>query len=269
MKHYEKWFDLRGRVAFLTGATGRLAPAYARSLSDCGAHVVVVDLLHEKCQALADELRATYGTRAMPLAVNVGEEAEVRRGFASVIEEFGRVDILINNAAYNQTEHIVNGKAADPEDFPISTWKKTIEVNLTGTLLCCQEAGRQMLKQRGGVILNVSSVYGVVAADQRIYGSSGLNSNIAYATTKGGLLNLTRYLASYWQKQNIRVNAISPGGVYAGQDPEFVEKYTYRTMLGRMAEVDDLTAGVLYLVSDASRFVTGFNLVVDGGWTAW
>ena len=269
MKHYDKWYDLRDRVVILTGATGKLAPAYARCLSECGAHLVVADQQLGKCEELASELAKTYGTRAMPLAFNVANADEVRRGFADVIARFGRIDILINNAAYNQTEHIVGGKAADPEDFPLSTWQRTIDVNLTGTLLCCQEGGRQMLKQGGGVILNVSSVYGVVAADQRIYGSSGLNSNIAYATTKGGLLNFTRYLASYWQKKNIRVNAISPGGVYAGQDPEFVEKYTYRTMLGRMAEVDDLTAGVLYLVSDASKFVTGFNLVVDGGWTAW
>jgi NAD(P)-dependent dehydrogenase (short-subunit alcohol dehydrogenase family) len=269
MKQHEKWFQLRDRVVFLTGATGRLAPAYARCLSECGANVVVVDTQLEKCKQLSEELASTFGTKPMPLQVDVAQQVEVRAGFAKVIERYGRVDIVINNAAYNQTEHIVGGKAADPEDFPLATWQKTMDVNLTGTLLCCQEGGRQMLKQGGGVILNVSSVYGVVAADQRIYGASGLNSNIAYATSKGGLLNFTRYLASYWQKKNIRVNAISPGGVYAGQDPDFVEKYTYRTMLGRMADVDDLTAGVLYLVSDASRFVTGFNLIVDGGWTAW
>jgi NAD(P)-dependent dehydrogenase (short-subunit alcohol dehydrogenase family) len=269
MKQYDKWYDLQGRVVVLTGATGRLAPAYARCLSECGAHVVVIDQQRDKCEALAAELSSTYRTRAMPLELNVADPDAVRNGVAEVVAQFGRLDILINNAAYNQTEHIVGGKAADPEDFPLSTWQRTIDVNLTGTLLCCQEGGRQMLRQGGGVILNVSSVYGVVAADQRIYGSSGLNSNIAYATTKGGLLNFTRYLAAYWQNKNIRVNAISPGGVYAGQDPDFVEKYTYRTMLGRMADVDDLTAGVLYLVSDASKFVTGFNLVVDGGWTAW
>jgi len=126
-----------------------------------------------------------------------------------------------------------------------------------------------MVKQGGGVVLNIGSVYGVVACDQRIYGDSKINSSIAYASTKGGLINFTRYLASYWQGKNIRVNCLSPGGVFNNQTQEFVENYTYRTMLKRMATPDDLASALLYLVSDASQWVTGTNMIVDGGWTAW
>jgi len=269
MRRTDQWYDLSGRVAILTGATGFIGPAYARALSECGAHVVLADLNEAQCQRLAAELQAAHDSEPLALRLDVTDPADVRRAVGRVGDRYGRLDILINNAAYHQLEHLTGNNGAGLESFPLTTWQRTIDVNLTGTWLCCQEAGTIMLQRGGGVILNIASVYGVVAADQRIYGTSGLNSNVAYAVTKGGLINFTRYLASYWQGRNIRVNSLSPGGVYNGQDPEFVRNYTARTMLGRMAEVEDLTAAVLYLVSDASKFVTGFNMVVDGGWTAW
>lgn len=269
MRKVDRWYDLTKKTVVLTGATGFIGPTYARSLSECGANVVVVDLDEARCQQLMAELRETYKTEPMALRLDITHKDEVERGVARLVERYGRIDILVNNAAYHQLEHIVGGNEASLEEFPLATWQRTLDVNLTGALLCCQAIGKVMLKQGGGVILNISSVYGVVAADQRIYGDSGLNSNVAYAVTKGGLLNFTRYLAAYWQGRNIRVNSLSPGGVFNGQDAEFLRNYTYRTMLGRMADVDDLTAAVLYLVSDASKFVTGTNLIVDGGWTAW
>lgn len=269
MRKLDQWYDLTSKVVFLTGGAGFLGPAYANVLSECGANVVVTDLDEWRCKQVVEELRSKYKTDPIALALDITKKDAVDRATRLVAERYGHIDILINNAAYHQLEHVVAGTAASLEEFPLRTWQRTIDVNLTGALLCSQAVGKVMLAQGGGVILNVSSVYGVVAADQRIYGSSGLNSNVAYAVTKAGLINFTRYLASYWQGRNIRVNSISPGGVFRGQDPEFVKNYTYRTMLGRMADVDDLTSAVLYLVSDASKFVTGFNLVVDGGWTAW
>src|SRR2546422_2836351 len=187
MSRVDHWYDLSGKVAFLTGATGFIGPAYARALSECGAHVVVVDLDEERCQRLIAELRETYKTDPLALRLDITNKAEVDRGVAQVAERYSRIDILINNAAYHQLEHIVDGSAASPEVFPLTTWQRTIDVNLTGALLCCQAVGKVMLGQGGGVVLNISSVYGVVAADQRIYGDSGLNSNVAYAVTKGGL----------------------------------------------------------------------------------
>jgi len=195
MRNVDRWYDLTKKVVALTGATGFIGPTYARSLAECGANVAVVDLDEGRCQRLATELRVTYKTEPMALRLDITRKDEVDRGVAQIVERYGRIDVLINNAAYHQLEHFVGGNEATLEEFPLTTWQRTLDVNLTGALLCCQAIGKAMLKQGGGVILNISSVYGVVAADQRIYGDSGLNSNVAYAVTKGGLLNFTRYLA--------------------------------------------------------------------------
>jgi NAD(P)-dependent dehydrogenase (short-subunit alcohol dehydrogenase family) len=204
----------------------------------------------------------------MGLGLDISKKPQVAEAVESVVKRYGRIDVLINNAAAQQLT-VFSGSLCEFEEFPLEVWQANLDVNLTGAFLCCQAVGRQMVKQGSGVILNIGSVYGVVACDQRIYGNSKINSSIAYATTKSGLINFTRYLASYWQGKNIRVNCLSPGGVYNNQAPEFVEHYTYRTMLKRMATVDDLGSAVLYLVSDASQWVTGTNMIVDGGWTAW
>jgi NAD(P)-dependent dehydrogenase (short-subunit alcohol dehydrogenase family) len=269
MGKLEKWYNLTGKVIFLTGATGKLGPNHAEVLSECGADVVVTDLAPEKCERLAFQLRQKYNTNPLGIALDITRKKDVRKVVSTVVKKYGKIDILINNAVYCQTKHIVEGNITSFEDFPFEVWKATLDVNLTGIFFCCQEIGKIMVNQGHGIILNISSVYGVVAADQRIYGKSGLNSNVAYAATKGALINFTRYLASWWQGKNIRVNCLSPGGVFNHQDPEFVSNYIDRTMLKRMADVDDLSAAILYLISDASKFVTGTNLIVDGGWVAW
>jgi NAD(P)-dependent dehydrogenase (short-subunit alcohol dehydrogenase family) len=262
------WYDMSGRVVMITGGTGRLARHYAVVLSEVGANVVLVDLVQATCDEVAGEIRTKFGTDPMGLQMDISDKDQVTEGFQKVVDHYGRVDVLINNAAAHQLA-VFDGKVVDFEDFPLEFWQDNLDVNLTGAFLCSQAAGRVMVPQGGGVILNIGSVYGVVACDQRIYGDSGQNSSVAYATTKSGVLNLTRYTASYWQGKNIRVNTLSPGGVYANQGEEFVDNYTYRTMLKTMADPDDLASALLYLVSDASKWVTGTNLMVDGGWTAW
>jgi NAD(P)-dependent dehydrogenase (short-subunit alcohol dehydrogenase family) len=269
MKTLDKWYDLKGKVIILTGAAGKLGPRYAEVLSECGANVVCLDLNKEKCMGLEKHLRETYNTDPTGVRVDITQKDEVQRVVDDIFARYGKIDVLINNAAYEQLGHIVGDEVLTFEDFPLKIWESTIDVNMTGMFLCSQSVGKVMVRQGSGVILNISSVYGVVAADQRIYGTSKQNSNVAYAATKSAVLNFTRYLASYWQGKNIRVNSLSPGGVFNYQGEEFVNNYSYRTMLGRMADKDDLSAAVLYLVSDASKFVTGFNLIVDGGWTAW
>lgn len=269
MKKLDKWYDLKGKAILLTGATGKIGPKYGELLSECGANVICLDLKEEKCRELEKRLRETYNTDPMGISVDITQKAKVQRAVDDIVKRYGKIDVLINNAAYEQLGHIVGDEVLTFEDFPLDVWKSSLDVNLTGMFLCSQSVGKVMVKQGYGVILNISSVYGVVAADQRIYGNSKQNSNIAYATTKNGVLNFTRYLASYWQGKNIRVNSLSPGGVFNNQGEEFVKNYSYKTMLGRMADMDDLCAAMLYLVSDASKFVTGFNLIVDGGWTAW
>lgn len=269
MRTLDKWYDLKSKVVMLTGAAGKIGHKYAEVLSECGADVACIRLKEEGCRELEKHLTETYSTRPMGMSVDITNKTEVQRAVDSIVKQYGKIDVLINNAVYEQLKHVVNDQVLSFENFPLEVWQATIDVNLTGMFLCCQAVAKVMVQQGYGVILNISSVYGIVAADQRIYGDSKLNSNVAYATTKSGVLNFTRYLASYWQGKNIRVNSLSPGGVFSNQNEEFVKNYSDRTMLGRMADIDDLCAAMLYLVSDASKYVTGFNLIVDGGWTAW
>ncbi len=262
------WYNLEGKVVVLTGATGFMGRHYAEVLSELGANVVVIDLEKEACMTCADNLAKRHGTKPMAVPVDITQKPAVFAAISSVIERYGRIDVLINNAAAKQIT-VFEGNLCEFEEFPLEVWQANLDVNLTGSFLCCQAVGKQMVKQGGGVILNIGSVYGVVGCDQRIYGDSKLNSSIAYATTKSGLVNFTRYLAAYWQGKNIRVNCLSPGGVSNNQSEEFFDNYTYRTMLKRMATPDDLASAIVHLISDASQWVTGANMIVDGGWTAW
>ena len=261
-------FDLTGRVVLLTGASGQLGPEYADGLSEAGAHVVLTDIEERlpRCQELAKTLEATYRTKPLAVTMDLFHKSSIETAVDQVISAHGRIDVLINNAAYNP---LSKDSQAPFEAYRLDVWERVVTVNLTGVFLTCQAVGKQMLRQGGGVIVNVGSVYGMVGADQRIYGASGLNSSVAYAATKAGVINLTRYLASYWQGKHIRVNSLSPGGVFNRQSDEFLENYSARTMLGRMASPSELRGAMLYLCSDASDFMTGANLVVDAGWTAW
>ena len=183
-----------------------------------------------------------------------------------VVKKYGKIDVLVNNAAYQGDDKL---RTIPFEKLPLESWNKAIDVNLTGIFLCCQEIGKIMVKQKKGVIINISSTYGIVAPDQRIYGKSHQNSAIFYAATKSAVLNLTRYLAAYWQGKGIRVNTLSPGGVEKNQEVNFKRKYSEKTMLGRMAKKDEYVGPIIFLASDASSYMTGSNLIVDGGWTAW
>ena len=267
-KRIEKWYNLKGKTVFLTGATGMLGKYYSNVLSEVGCNVIIVDLDKNKCNSIAEELNNKYNVNAFGMAIDITNKNEVFSGVSEIVKRFNNIDILINNAAAEQVTY-VDGKYVEFENFPLELWQSNMAVNLTGPFLCCQAIGKEMIRQGKGVILNIGSVYGVVACDQRIYGDSKLNSSIAYATTKSGILNFTRYLASYWQGKNIRVNCLSPGGIHNNQKKEFVEQYKNRTMLKRMGDKDDLGSAMLYLISDSSKWVTGTNLIVDGGWTAW
>ena len=265
----ENWYDLKTRTILITGATGKLGSYYADLLAEQGANLALIDLDQNKCNDLAVEISKKFSIKARGYQLDISNKKEVNSIFNQIVEDFGSIDVLINNAAALQIT-VFEGKLHEFEEFPLEVWQSNLDVNLTGAFLCCQAAGRQMLKQNKGVILNIGSTYGVVGCDQRIYGDSGINSSIAYATTKSGLINFTKYLASYWQGKNIRVNCLSPGGVgNENHTKEFLDNYHYRTMLKRMAKKDDLGSAVIYLVSDASEWVTGINLMVDGGWTAW
>jgi len=262
-------FNLENKTVVLTGSSGRLGTQYAHILSASGANVVLADREVKKNKKLEQELIKKYNTKALAYPVDISNKKDVIKMKNAVLKKFKKIDILINNAFYNpnQSKH----SSGSLEKFPLELWNEVINVNLTGVFLCCQEIGNVMEKQKNGVIVNIASIYGLVGADQRIYGKSKLNSPVSYAATKGAIVNLTRYLAAYWNRKNIRVNTLSLGGVLdeTYMDKEFVKKYSEKTILGRMANQSEYSTALLFLASNASSYMTGANLVLDGGWTAW
>jgi NAD(P)-dependent dehydrogenase (short-subunit alcohol dehydrogenase family) len=266
-------FDLSERVAVVTGGAGLLGAEFCRTLAEAGAGVVVADTNRESADALVG-LISRDGGKAMDVFTDVSDKDSVHELISATLKAYGRLDILVNSAAMDpkfDPEH-AKAHASSFEEYPLTAWRQALDVNLTGMFLCCQAAVHPMLENQRGVIINVCSIYGMVAPDQRIYRREGQPQQFKpayYSVTKAGILGLTRYLAAYYTGQNIRVNALTPGGVYNDHDREFVTAYSARAILGRMAEKDEMNGALLFLASDASSYMTGSNLVVDGGWTAW
>lgn len=266
----KKLFSLEEKVVVLTGSAGRLGNRFAHVLSAAGAHVVLVDINEKDNNRLKLELTKKYHTNPSIFNLDISDQMDVKRLVQDVVKEYKKIDVLINNAHFVPRDHPL--RDAPFEQYPLDLWDKTVMVNLRSLFLCCKEIGKVMVKQKHGVIVNISSIYGISGPDQRIYGKSRLNSPAFYSLTKGGMVNLTRYLAAYWSCKNIRVNTLTLGGVYdkkLHKNKEFVKNYSERTILGRMANKEDCDGALLFLTSDASRYVTGTNLIVDGGWTAW
>ena len=263
-------FDLDGRVAVVTGGAGFLGRSFSGTLAAAGSRVVVADIAGEAAESTAGSI----GSNALAVEVDVSDPGSVQSLVKSVLDAFGRLDILVNSAAVDakfDPEHREQHATAF-EEYSLELWEQSMAVNLTGAFLCSQAAAKQMVAQGAGVIVNICSTYGLVGPDQRIYESEERPTQykpVDYSVTKAGVLGLTRYLATYFAGKNIRVNALSPGGVYNEHDDDFVRNYSSRTVLGRMAKPDELNGALLFLASDASSYMTGANLVVDGGWTAW
>jgi 2-deoxy-D-gluconate 3-dehydrogenase len=294
MTHLPDLFDLTGRVAIVTGGAGLLGAEFCRTLVEAGAQVSIADLNGEAAGNLAASLNERWPDRTTGLQVDVTAVPSVRQMVANTLQAFGRLDILVNSAALDpkfDPQHSrleassgqISGEegAAPPpdnslsisfEDYPLELWQQALDVNLTGMFLSCQAAIPAMLERGQGVIVNVCSIYGLVGPDQRLYRREGKAQQfkpVYYSVTKAGALGLTRYLATYYAGRGIRVNALTPGGVFNQHDETFVQAYSARTVLGRMARKDEMNGALLFLASDASAYMTGSNLVVDGGWTAW
>ncbi len=266
---------LEGRAAVVTGGAGLLGRAHAHALAAAGANVVVTDLDAGACQAVAGELRERHGREHHGHVCDVTSPEALRGLLARVLGWFDRLDVLVNDAALDEKVEAPreSGDVLRFENYPLELWERALRVNVTGTFLCCQILGREMAEARRGSIVNIASTYGVVAPDQSLYrnadGTQTFFKSAAYPTTKGAVVALTRFLAAYWGKLGVRVNALSPGGVENGQDQAFVARYSERTPLGRMARPEDYAGAVVFLASDASAYMTGANLIVDGGFTAW
>lgn len=272
-------FDLRGKTALVTGAAGLLGRQHVAALAECGARVVVTDISQDAVEAATAQLQAQLPAAELfssPLDVTNPDSI---RSLQSRLERDGqRVDILVNNAAIDAKATSAPGltNATRFEVFGIDQWRKEIEVGLTGALLCSQIFGEKMARADGGVILNIASDLGVIAPDQRLYRRDDVqNENeqpvkpVTYSVIKHGLIGLTKYLATYWADKGVRVNALSPGGVFNGQSDVFVDRLERLIPMGRMAEADDYRGAVQFLCSDASRYMTGQNVVIDGGRTVW
>ena len=272
-KMISKLFDLEGRNIVITGASGLLGSQYANTLSSAGANIILLDINTTKNEKLKSSLVKKYKNKISAYTLDISDQTEVNKISKKIMKDFKKIDGLINNAAYTSkgAKEKSDNAFGSFENFPIDIWQKSLDINLSGVFFCSQAFGKIMAKQGKGVIVNIASTYGLVGADQRIYGKSGLNLPISYAATKGAIVNFTRYLAAYWHGKNIRVNTLSPGGVMdkTYQEKTFIKKYSEKTILGRMANKDEYNGAMLFLISDASSYMTGANLVVDGGWTSW
>ena len=250
-------FNIKGKTIVLTGSSGFLGRQYAHALSKLHANLILVDNQTKKNKQLEINLKKKYKTRPMSFGIDISNQESVLKLTKEIVRNYKKIDILINNATVKF------------ESYPLDLWQKYIDVNLTGLFLCSQEIGKVMAKQKNGVIVNISSIYGNTGADQRIYGKKNMNTPVAYAATKGAFLNFTRYVAAYWQKRNVRVNTLSLGGVFNNQNNNFVRKIENLIPMGRMANKDEYKSAIQFLCSDASSYMTGQNIIIDGGRTIW
>lgn len=270
---YRNLFDLSGKSAIVTGGLGILGRHFCAGLADFGAEVAVIDLDEAAAAGFAKEIAETYGVRSVGIGCDVSIEASVAAMVDRVVAAFGKIDVLHNNAATKSSD--TAAFFAPFEDYDLKAWREVMAVNLDGMFLVASHAGKQMLLQgRGGSVIQTASIYGLVAPDQRIYEGSeymgrAINTPAVYSASKAGVIGLTRYLAAYWAGKGIRVNSITPGGAESGQNATFKANYSARVPMGRMAQPHEMVGALVYLASDASSYVTGQNMTVDGGLSAW
>lgn len=268
--HPDPLFDVSQEIVLITGVSGQLGGEYAKAFLARGARVAGLDMRPAgNSQALA----SAYPEHYVFCPADVTDKSSLQQALALVEQRFGCPTVLVNNAALDSPPSAPLEENGPFEDYPEASWDKVIDVNLKGVYLCCQVFGAAMAKAGRGSIVNIASIYGVVAPDQNLYDYRRQRGEVffkpvAYSASKSGILNLTRYLAVYWAKKNVRVNSLTIAGVFNNQEQAFLDAYCGRIPVGRMAQIDEYNGSVLYLASNASRYMTGSNLVIDGGWTA-
>ena len=267
MKRVSELMTLKGRVALITGGAGHIGSVIGETLAELGANVVLLDIFKEPCFSVSEVISKEYDVDTLPLIVNLADEKEVKKISQKIIKNFKRLDILVNCAALGGASKL-KGWTTSFEKQNTSTWRKALEINLTAPFLLTQLCAPALKKSGYGSVINISSTYGVIGPDMRLYKGTNMGNPAAYASSKGGLIQLTRWLATVLAPE-IRVNAVTIGGVWRNQPEIFRKRYIERTPLRRMATEEDIKGIIAYLASDLSTYVTGQNIVVDGGWTIW
>ncbi len=255
---YKDLFRLDNKTALVIGGAGLIGREIVKGLRDFGATVYLTDVTRDKAADLIDDSAVRY------LALDVTSADSIAAAIKTMISLSGRIDIMVNSA-YPRTPDW----GLKFEKIAFDSWRTNVDSQLGGYFLCCQAVAEQMKKQGGGSIINLGSIYGVTAPDFSIYEGTEMTMPAAYAVVKGGGIALTNYLATYYAKHKVRANTVSPGGIFDNQPPSFVEKYSRKTPLGRMGSPEEIVGAIVFLASDAASYVTGQNLMVDGGWTAW
>ena len=263
-------FSLQHKTAVVTGALGLIGKKHCEALAMAGANVVIADMDADRCRQFAKEL----GNQHIGVGIDVTRKDSVMQVRDEILKKYNSIDILVNNAAINDMfENPAMAKELSAfENYPLEAFQKSLDVNVTGAFLCSQVFGSAMAERGSGSIINIASTYGMVGPDQSIYrdenGNQTFYKSSAYPVTKGAIINFTRFLAAYWGDKGVRVNTLSPGGVENGQNEFFINNYSAKTLIGRMATASDYQGALIFLASEASAYMTGANLVVDGGWTA-
>jgi len=267
-------FSIKNKVFVVTGGMGQLGQAYTREIISRGGKVAILDI-YNPGNILVSRLFDKYdGDKLLYITTDITKKAQIQSGVQKIIERWESIDILINNAALDSPPDAPASEVGPFEDYSEKSFDQVMKVNVKGTFLCCQEIGKIMSKQKSGVIINISSIYGLVSPRQGIYDFRRKEGKtyfkpVAYSVSKSSIYNLTRYLATYWAKDNVRVNTLTLAGIINEQPQEFLDAYTKHVPIERMANAEEAVGPMLFLASNASSYMTGSNLIVDGGWTAW
>lgn len=251
----------------ITGGGGLLATEHALALNEFGARIILADINLDKAETVKNDL-SEQNCEADFIVCDVTSKESWEKTLQYILDKYGKIDILINNAGFTNQSKSKNFDASF-ENFPLEDWNAIMNVNLTGTFLGCQIIGAQMLRQESGSIINIASLYGVVSPNHKIYPGTGISQPVAYSVSKHGVVSLTKYLATLWAEKGIRVNSLTPGGIFNGHEGLFLERFKNLNPIGRMSDKSELRGGIVFLASEASSHVVGHNLIIDGGWTAW
>jgi NAD(P)-dependent dehydrogenase (short-subunit alcohol dehydrogenase family) len=273
----ERLFNLDGRVIVITGAAGLLGRKHAEAVACYGGVPILLDLSQHSVDDLANELNSKYKVGSIGFSIDITNEEAIKSNVEFILRRFGKIDGLVNNAANNpKVENSKNVNFSRLENFPLDVWHDDISVGLTGSFLCAKHYGFAISKNsNGGSIVNISSDLGLIAPDQRLYAKDGVNDDkqnvkpVTYSVVKTGLIGLTRYLSTYWADKNVRCNAMCPGGIENGQPKDFLKEVNARIPMGRMAYSDEYQGALLWMLSDASSYLNGAIIPIEGGRTAW